>query len=221
MSLLEAGKSTLSVPWVYTLCQRALGAPGCHRRFIASFVRPKSGDRVVDLGCGVGAGIEYLPPEVFYVGVDISERYIEAARAKFGHRGIFVCASVDTVDLSPFAPLDIAMASGVLHHLDDVTARAMIGLVGSALRPGGRLVTIDPCRVADQPRLAVILVDHDRGRHVRTAQAYRDLLAPHGHVETQVVFDMLRVPYPHIVATLTFTAAKNGRKNLGPSVERP
>ena len=221
MSLLEAAKSTLSVPWIFTLYQWIVGAPGCHRLFMESFVRPKSGDRIVDLGCGVGASIEHLPAGVFYVGVDISERYLKAARAKFGHRGTFVCASVDAVDLSPFVPLDIAMAFGLLHHLDDVTASAMVRLVGGALRPGGRLVTIDPCRVASEPRLTRILMDHDRGKYVRTAQAYRDLLAPHGHVEGQVVSDVLRVSFPHMVATLTFTAAQDGPENLTSSVEKP
>jgi SAM-dependent methyltransferase len=204
MSLIEACKSTLSVPWVYALYQRMLGAPACHQRFMESFVRPKSGDRIVDLGCGLGAGIQHLPPGVFYVGVDISKEYVEGARAKFGHRGVFLCASVDNVDLSPFAPFDVAMAFGVLHHLDDVTASAMLRLVGRALRPEGYLVALDPCRVADQPRLAKILIDYDRGRYVRTAEAYRELLSPHGDVETEILSDMLRVPYPLMVATLTF-----------------
>ena len=210
MSLLQAGKSTLSIPWVYALYQRMVGGPACHQRFMQTFVRAKRSDRVVDLGCGVGGGMQHLPQGVFYVGVDISNEYIEAARARFGHRGLFVCASVDNVDLSPFVPFDIAMAFGLLHHLDDATASAMVRLVCRALRPGGRLVTLDPCRVASQPRLARILIDHDRGRYVRTARAYRDLLSPHGEVETEVVSDMLRVPYTLIITTLT-TAAEMER----------
>jgi SAM-dependent methyltransferase len=168
------------------------------------YVRPKLGDRVVDLGCGLGAGIQHLPPGVFYVGVDISHDYIQAARDKFGSRGIFVCASVDTVDLSQFAPFDIAMAFGVLHHLDDATVSEMVRLVSRAIRPGGRLVTIDPCPVAGQPRLAKLLIAHDRGRYVRTAQAYHNLLASYGQVEAEVVSDMLRVPFSFMVTTLRF-----------------
>ena len=206
MSLLAAAKSTLSVPWVYAVYQRILGAPGCHQRFMESYVRPKPGDRVVDLGCGLGAGIQYIPPGVSYVGVDISHEYIQAARDKFGSRGIFVCASVDKVDLSQFAPFDIAMAFGVLHHLDDATVSEMVRLVSRAMRPGGRLVTIDPCPVAGQPRLAKLLIAHDRGGYVRTAQAYCDLLSSHGQVEAEVVSDMLRVPFSFMVTTLRFAA---------------
>ena len=205
MSLLAAAKSTLSVPWVYAVYQRIVGAPGCHQRFMESYVRPKPGDRVVDLGCGLGAGIEYLPSGVFYVGVDISHEYIQAARDKFGGRGIFVCASVNKVDLSQFAPFDIAMAFGVLHHLDDATVSEMVRLVSRAMRPGGRLVTIDPCPVAGQPRLAKLLIAHDRGGYVRTAQAYCDLLASYGQLEAEVVSDMLRVPFSFMVTTLRFT----------------
>jgi SAM-dependent methyltransferase len=160
----------------------------------------------VDLGCGLGAGIQHLPPGVFYVGVDISPEYIQAARAKFGNRGIFICASVDNVDLSALSPFDIAMAFGLLHHLDDATVNRMVRLVARAMRPWGRLVTLDPCPVAGQPRLARILIEHDRGQYVRTAQAYRDLLSPHGNVEAEVISDMLRVPYPLMIATLRFAA---------------
>jgi SAM-dependent methyltransferase len=216
VSLLEVGKSTLSVPWVYAFYQRMVGAPRCHQRFLETFVRPKGGDRVVDLGCGVGAGLQHLPSGVFYVGIDISREYIQAARVKFGRRGIFVCASVDTVDLRPFGPFDVAMAFGVLHHLSDAAASAMVRLVSRASRPGGRLVTLDPCLVTDQPRLARFLVEHDRGRYVRPVHAHRDLLSPYGEVEAEVVSDMLRIPYPLVIATVAFAATKAGAGDAQP-----
>lgn len=178
-----------------------IGAPACHRRFIETFARPLPGDRVVDLGCGTGASVRYLPPEVAYVGLDISLDYIDAARAQFGTRGTFLQADLTTADLSQFTPFDLAISFGVLHHLDDDAAHSMLALAFRTVRPGGRVVTIDPCYVQNQPRIARFLNDHDRGRHIRDADAHRQLFAPHGSVETVVLSDMLRIPYTMIVAT--------------------
>jgi SAM-dependent methyltransferase len=202
MGLSDVAKSALSVSWVFGLYQSLVGAPACHRRFIESFVRPKAGDRVIDLGCGIGASLEHLPQSISYVGVDLSPQYIEAARARYPGRGTFVCSDVATVDLSDAGPFDLAISFGVLHHLDDVAAEAMVGLAHRVVRPGGQLVTIDPCRVENQAPIARLLIDHDRGRYIRDAERYRRLFEPWGRVETEVVSDMLRIPYSMIVARL-------------------
>jgi SAM-dependent methyltransferase len=201
MALLSVAKSALSMSWVFGAYQRLVGAPACHRRFIESYARPKAGDRVVDLGCGTGASLEHLPEAISYVGVDLSQQYIDTARARFP-QGRFLCSDVLTVDLSSYAPFDLAMAFGVLHHLDDAAAGGLVDLARRVVRRGGLLVTIDPCRVAGQPLVARMLIDNDRGRHIRDAERYRRLFTPRGEVETVVLSDMLRVPYSMIVARL-------------------
>jgi SAM-dependent methyltransferase len=201
MALLNLAKSALSMSWVFGAYQHLVGAPGCHRRFIESYVRPKAGDRIVDLGCGTGASLEHLPQNVSYVGVDLSQQYIDAARTRFP-RARFLCSDVLNVDLSPYVPFDLAMAFGVLHHLDDSAAGGLVDLARRVVRRGGLLVTIDPCRVAGQPFVAKMLIDNDRGRHIRDAEGYKGLFAPRGEVETVVLSDMLRVPYSMIVARL-------------------
>jgi len=62
----------LSVPCLFDLYQSVVGAPACHRYFICDIVQAKTGQRILDVGCGVGAGLKYLPTGVEYVGVDIS-----------------------------------------------------------------------------------------------------------------------------------------------------
>jgi len=200
MALFRLAKSTLSVPSVFGFFQSVVGAPACHRRFLDHFAQPQPGDRLLDLGCGTGATLEHLPATVSYVGVDISQDYIDAARARFQNRGTFLCSDVASVDLARFAPFDLAISFGVLHHLDEPSARAMVALAQRMLRPGGHLVTIDPCRLPSQPWTARFLIEHDRGRHVRNIEQYRRLFASCASVDTDVLSDMLRIPSSMIVA---------------------
>jgi SAM-dependent methyltransferase len=204
VTFVNLAKSALSHPSVFGLYQRVVGAPECHRRFLDTFAKPRARERVIDLGCGTGASLAHLPEGISYVGVDIDSEYIRAATTRFGDRATFLCSDLITADLSQFAPFDLAISFGVLHHLNDVQAQAVLELARSVVRPGGRLVTIDPCYVRGQSPIARFLNDHDRGRHIRDAGSYRRLVAPYGSVETEILSDMLRVPYTMIVATIRF-----------------
>ncbi len=182
--------------------QWAVGATKCHRRFIEEYVRPGSKDRILDLGCGFGASVEYLPGGVEYVGIDISLQYIAAARQRFAHRGTFICSAIEAVTPEQLGQFDLAISFGVVHHLDDESVRRMLQLVSKTVRAGGRLVTIDPCYAANQPALARFLMRHDRGRFIRDAEGYRRLYQEQGDPDMYVVSDMLRIPYTQAITTL-------------------
>ena len=95
---------------------------------------------------------------------------------------------------------DVVLATGVIHHLDDVQAAALFGLARLALRPAGRLVTFDGCRVPQQSRLARWLLAKDRGKFVRTQEEYLRLAsARFANVELDLRHDLLRVPYTHLI----------------------
>jgi SAM-dependent methyltransferase len=196
-------KSALSLPSIFDFSQWLVGASRCHQRFLETFAKPASGERVVDLGCGTGATLNHLPAGVSYVGIDINPGYIRAARDRFGNRGHFICSDLATADLSAFPPFDLAVSVGVFHHLNDGEVQAVLELVRRIVRPGGRLVTLDPCYVPGQSRIARFLKDHDRGRHIRDVESYRELFSGNDSFETVVLSDMLRVPYTHIVAKYT------------------
>ena len=66
----------------------------------------------------------------------------------------------------------LVMATGVLHHLDDERAARLYELARRALRPNGRLITYDGCFVPEQSKTARWLLSHDRGKFVRTREAY-------------------------------------------------
>ena len=83
-------KTLLDRPELFDAYQAAVGANHAKQQFVANWVRPESGDRVLDIGCGTGAVVPFLPPEVEITGIDIHAPYVEAARARFGSRGTFL-----------------------------------------------------------------------------------------------------------------------------------
>jgi SAM-dependent methyltransferase len=197
--IMDFARGALSFPAVYDSYQSLVGAPRCHQRFIAEMVRPRAGERVLDIGCGVGASVRYLPAGVRYVGIDISEAYIARARADYADRGDFFCVDAGSATAETLGQFDLAFSFGVLHHLSDEMVGRVIDLVRKVVRPGGRFVTIDPCYAAGQNAIAKLIIDNDRGEFVRDRDGYVPLLAGLGEVSAAIHHDLLRIPYTQIV----------------------
>lgn len=174
-----------------------MGARRGRRDFSKNFVRAYPGCRLLDVGCGTAQILDYLPEGVDYWGYDINSEYIEAAQAKFGGKGQFACRMLEESELAGILPFDIVLASGLLHHLDDDTARNVLRLARLALKPGGRFVSIDPVFAADQNRIARILVTRDRGQNVRDAEGYLALARHEFHLVEGMVRHRTWIPYTH------------------------
>jgi SAM-dependent methyltransferase len=162
-------------------------------------VRPMPGERVLDVGCGVGASVRYVPDTVDYVGVDISEAYIARAKADYGHRGKFICADITTLDAAILGTFDRAFSFGVLHHISDDLAAKAIEFVRRVVKPGGIFVSIDPCHVPHQHIVARLLIKNDRGEYVRDPAGFEQIVSGLGQARTKIYNDLLRVPYTQIV----------------------
>jgi 2-polyprenyl-3-methyl-5-hydroxy-6-metoxy-1,4-benzoquinol methylase len=102
-----------------------------------------AGARVAELGCGTGtytdrclaAGVKE------YTGVDLSEKMLEQARAKFPDpRAKFLQSSLEDFSASAAANYDITFSFSFLHHLPDLE----MGLrnIRSLLTPGGVYVAL-------------------------------------------------------------------------------
>lgn len=199
MNLLDP-RVFLELPRGFGLFKRMVAPESARRVFVDQHVRARPGDRVLDIGCGLGDILELLPP-VEYTGFDLSPSYVKRARRLYGDRGRFICASVTEYELGELAGrFDIVIANGVLHHLDDREAHALVDTAHAALAPGGRLVTKDGCYADGQSRASRFLVSLDRGRHVRREDEYLAILRSRfGRVEGRVYHHLLRIPYSNLM----------------------
>lgn len=195
-------RAILSSPTIYSAFQVIMGAHHGRVTFVADFVRPQPNINILDIGCGPAEILDYLP-KVNYWGFDVSAPYIARATSRYGSRGHFFRKELNAEDLVDLPSFDIVMAIGLLHHLDDEAAVVLLNLAHDALKPGGRLVTIDPCLASGQNPIAEYLVLHDRGRNVRAREGY-ELLVSGVFLERRVeVRHRTWIPYTHCIMECT------------------
>jgi SAM-dependent methyltransferase len=190
----------LANPIIYRLFSSIVGQGPARKVYVDDYIRPREGNRILDIGCGPADILEYLPENVEYLGFDMSEKYIEAAWKKFGHRGIFKCQLLNPEIIEQMERFDLVIAIGVLHHLDNANAGNLFDLAQKALKSEGRLITIDPVFFEGQPRLEHYLISRDRGEFVRSDREYQGLI-PQGfsNVNTDIRRGLLRMPYSLMV----------------------
>jgi SAM-dependent methyltransferase len=184
---------------IYQALQSILRTKDNRALLVRRSIRPRPGDRAVDIGCGPGTMVPYLP-DTIYTGVDIERSYVETANARYGDRATFIHSGIDGICDKVGAGVDIVLAIAVLHHLDDSQARQLLRAARTLLKPGGRLVTYDGVLTSPQHPIARLLIRMDRGRHVRTANGYLALAREFfSCVESETRHDLLRVPYDHFI----------------------
>ncbi|MHC4470191.1 MAG: class I SAM-dependent methyltransferase [Planctomycetota bacterium] len=193
----------LSVPHIFRFFYSVIGAPRSNSILAEQYIRAAERDKILDIGCGLGDILQYLP-SVDYSGFDMEQEYIDNAVKRFGSRGRFSCKKLTAEGVGSFPACDVVLAISVLHHLRDDEAIALFRLAKSVMKPSARLVTMDPCYTDRQSLLERYILSRDRGEHVRTRDAHVSLAREvFSSMKVVVRRDLLRIPYTHIILQCT------------------
>jgi SAM-dependent methyltransferase len=192
---LPSFKDLLAFVPLYIASQRVLGADRLRYRCL-DLLAVQPGECVLDIGCGPAYYFDRLPQGVRYFGFDTSARYIEYARGRYGSRGAtFENEIFADRHVAQLPPINAVMLLGLLHHLTDDQCRELLGLAGRALAPGGRLISLDLCRVPGQDRISQWFNDHDRGKYVRPPDQYLEVAGDaFDEVDAKAFLDVAPVP---------------------------
>ena len=166
------------------------------RRFIAwqgNTIRPFVGDRVLELGAGVGSITNQFIPRELYVVTEQNPNYLRYLRSYAMGKPYLHVVELDPSRAESFAPFagqfDTVLLCDVLEHQADPAAT--LRGAHSALSEGGRVVALVP-----QGKKLFGPIDKERGRRQRfEAGEIRELLQATGfRVETISDFNRLSVP---------------------------
>ncbi len=197
--ILDYMRSLLDSAYLFNLLEKIAGVGLVRKRVVKEFVAPFDGASVLDIGCGTGVILDYLPNNIDYVGFDISYKYIKYAKNKYKKQGEFYCASItDNINSLSESSFDFVISFGVIHHLSDEDAIILIKKAKNYLKEGGVFITIDPVYVDNQSTFSKLLIDNDRGEYVRGIDGYMSLFSDiFSKTKSLVVNDMLIYDYDY------------------------
>ncbi|WP_179352770.1 class I SAM-dependent methyltransferase [Winogradskyella vidalii] len=192
-------RTILSHPIIYTTYQKIVGGYRARQLFVENNVKIKPGQKILDIGCGPGDILEFLP-DVDYLGIDLDANYIEQAKKKYGNKGTFKCAGVDGLDLEEANTFDIVISAGVLHHLTDEQCFNLFKIAKKALKPDGRFISFDGCYIPNQNKISEYFLKKDRGQFVRTQPEYERLTKSYfAKVDSTIDESYFFIPYTSII----------------------
>ena len=170
------------------------------RSFVERILKARQGYRVLDIGCGTASILAHMPP-IEYVGFDLSEEYVRSAEQRYPEKNATFLHKTLTREVARDIPrFDLAMAIGVVHHLDDTEAEMLFRIAHEALKSGGRLVTCDGVWVEGQGVLAKMFLSMDRGKFIRRQEAYVTIAKKvFDDVTVSIHHDLNTLPYSHCV----------------------
>jgi glycosyltransferase involved in cell wall biosynthesis len=134
-------------------------------RWMADTIRPYVGQRVMEMGAGIGNLTRLLAPRrKRYVATDIDHEHLARLHTRLQHRPNLETAHCDLsnpADFEPFAgQMDSVICLNVLEHIEDDP----LGLrcIHSALRTGGRAIILVPEGMGVYGSLDVVLGHYRR-----------------------------------------------------------
>lgn len=143
------------------------------RRTIRDQLPAVPGHKVLDVACGPGAFSNLFDPDNYW-GVDINEKYIRYAKRHYS--GDFRTMDARHLDFED-SSFDEALVFGLLHHLSDEDATAVIHGLSRVLKPGGRALIIEDIPTESKLNLVGHLLHWaENGHFIRSAEHYRRLL---------------------------------------------
>ena len=116
-------------------------------RWMGETIRPYLGERVLEIGAGIGNLTRVLIPRVkCYVAADIDGEHLARLATRFQHRHnlhVRHCDLANPADFSDFAAsMDTVVCLNVLEHIED--DRQGLRNIHSALRKDGRAIVLVP-----------------------------------------------------------------------------
>jgi glycosyltransferase involved in cell wall biosynthesis len=117
-----------------------------YNRWMAESIRPFCGERVIEIGAGIGTLTRLILPRPLYYATDINREYLRRLSSSFGNRPYLSVARCDVTRRETFPRpaglFDTAICLNVVEHIEDDVAA--LRNISGVLQAGGRAIVLAP-----------------------------------------------------------------------------
>jgi len=192
-------KQILTNNLIYDLLQKIAGTD----RVMKYVLQPFSFENktILDIGCGTGTILKYLPENCKYLGYDYNSKYIQFAVRNWSKRKDVSFKEVDIYEKLDFdMKFDFLFAIGVLHHINDEGVANLFETAKRHMDANSVLVTVDPTIVTETNSIARFLIRQDRGKAIRSPDELISLLIKYFlTIDFKVEHHLRSIPYTQLI----------------------
>ena len=195
-------KRILEIPQIYNFYQRLVGVYPYMRDFAQKYihisVKDKKIFKILDMGCGTGIIIPYLPKNIEYLGIDCSSKYIKYVQ-KNNPSKKFLCQSVcKTIDNNDI--YDLVLSKNVVSALSDEQLKKMLDVIIPHCDVNTKIIFSDMDYKSDASIVQRFFQSHERNRYIRSKEDYLKILYLYFNVDKiDEINGMYRIPYSKVV----------------------
>jgi len=154
----------------HTLVYRMWQAPFAEKKFapVRAHNHLSTVRRVLDVACGPGTNTRHFAHS-YYLGIDLNERYIQDAQARY--RRNFLVADACTYRVPPDQRFDFILVNSFLHHLPEADVINILSHLRTLLTEDGHIHILELV-MPERASIARRLARWDRGKHARSLQEW-------------------------------------------------
>jgi len=195
---------------------------------VLKIYHPKSGERVLDLGCGWGTFSFILAPQVKeVVGLDFSQRSVDICKEQAQKRGLtnvsFVQADATKTGL-PADSFDSIIAADLFEHLYPEDSNLVIAECFRILKPGGIMSIWTPHRghIFEILKNRNIILEKDIS-HVdyKSMRRMKDYLKQNGFTVNRAYYAPTHLPVFSIIERIFLPIIPIFRRRVAIQAEKP
>lgn len=192
-------KNILNYRFFYNLYQNIIGSNNYLNVYIDNYVRPQTGNKILELGCGAGNIYSlFKNKDVKYTGVDYNNGYISYSKKKWSSQ-TFICSDV-TKDMNFDGKFDIIIGEAIMSALPDEKILEMFEIIKKCSSEKTRIVLSDMNYRKSASFIERFLMEHERNEYIRTKDDYIQLISKYFKIDKISVFEKpLRIPYQKII----------------------
>lgn len=143
------------------------------KKIISKELPIRNNIKLLDIGCGTGILSPYFS-NADYIGIDIDQKLIDFAKKRYPDRTFLTMGGEHNT--LPDSSFDFILVVGVIHHLNNTVASALLKQAQRVLRKNGTVLIIEAIPPIDSFNMfGRFIRSLDKGHFIRPATDYKSL----------------------------------------------